>query len=97
MLAELVILEHSADPDQWIPLVVGASGLLSVTWAGIAPSVAALRTLQFLMLVYIGSAVIGVTLHVQADAEAPALAPGLLAQLGCLGLLATYRHPTLRE
>jgi hypothetical protein len=27
----------------------------------------------------------------------PALAPGILAQLGLLGLIATYRHPALRR
>jgi hypothetical protein len=97
MCIELVLLEHYRDPNQLIPLSVGGVTLLIVMWAAIAPGIVAVRTLQFAMLVYVGCAIVGGTLHLQADVEAPALAPGLMAQLGLLGLLATYQHPVLIE
>jgi hypothetical protein len=95
MCVELVLLEHYGDAEQMIPLGVGAAGLLILGWVAVSPAVVALRTLQFVMLVFVGSGVIGATLHVQAEVEAPALAPGLLVQLGMLGLLYTYQHPAL--
>ena len=79
-----------------------------------------MRLLQFVMLTYIGTGVIGITLHFKANAEfqreidpslgglalfwkvveataPPALAPGVMVQLGLLGLVYTYKHPALNE
>ena len=73
-----------------------------------------LRLLQFVMLTYIGTGVIGITLHFKANAEfqreidpslgglalfwkvveataPPALAPGVMVQLGLLGLVYTLQ------
>jgi hypothetical protein len=97
MGVELLLLGHYKDANQLIPLAVGAFGLVTVTWVAAAPGIVAVRALQFAMLVFIGSGIVGATLHLQAEVDAPALAPGLLVQLGALGLLATHRHPVLNE
>lgn len=115
---DLFLIHHYEDPKQLIPLVLGGFGLLTASWAAIRPSLLGLRVLQFVMLLYIGAGVIGITLHFQANAEfqreidptisgftlfrkvteataPPALSPGMLIQLGLLGLVYTYRHPAL--
>jgi hypothetical protein len=120
MSVELVLIKHHEDTDQVIPLVVAAAGLLSILFAAVRPRIGSLRLLQFVMLSYIGTGVIGITLHFKANAEfqreidpaiggrdlfwnvveataPPALAPGVLVQLGLLGLVYTYKHPVLRE
>jgi hypothetical protein len=120
MSIELLLIGHSEDTDQLIPLVVAALGLLAVVAVAVAPRVGTLRLLQFLMLTYMGTGVIGMTLHFKANAEfqreidpslggqalfwkvveataPPALAPGVMVQLGLLGLVYTYKHPALSE
>jgi len=118
MLSDLVLIGHLEDTNQLIPLGVGAVGLAAVGWAAFRPVMAALRFLQFVMLLYVGTGIIGATLHAQASAEfqremdpaiggvdlvrkvlaataPPTMAPGVLVQLGLLGLLFTYKHPAL--
>jgi hypothetical protein len=118
MGVDLTLIGHYEDSNQVIPLVVGGAGLLTMIWVALRPSVARLRVLQLVMLCFIGTGVIGVALHFQANAEfqreidpaisthdlirkvveataPPALSPGLLVQLGLLGLVYTYRHPAL--
>ena len=97
VLVELVVLNHYADANQMIPVAVCATGLIVAAWLALAPGLVVVRVFQFVMLVYAGSAVVGATLHTVGDAAAPVLAPGVLLQLGLLGLLATYRHPALDE
>jgi hypothetical protein len=69
MLAELALIGHTEDSNQLIPLGVGGVGMAVVAWTARAPSVSALRSLQFVMLLYIGSGVVGITLHALANAE----------------------------
>ena len=120
MSTELFLIRHYETPNQVIPLVLAGCGLIAVLWTGFMPSVLALRVLQFVMLLYTGAGVVGITLHAEANAATvressstleglalvwkvlettapPALSPGLLIQLGLLGLLFTYRHPVLAE
>jgi hypothetical protein len=119
-IAELFLIGHHEDTNQLIPLVASATALLTIAWTVLAPSVVAVRVLQFVMLVFIGVGVIGIVLHFKANAEfqleidpslagldllrkvmeataPPALSPGVMVQLGLLGLVYTYRHPALRE
>jgi len=97
---ELVVLEHYGDWNQLIPLAVGALGLLVGIWTAAAPDLTALRVWQFTMLLFVGTGITGVTMHVDVTSETvhpPLLAPGLFVQLGLLGLLYTYRHPAAAE
>lgn len=119
MSIELWLIGHHEDSNQWIPLVVAAATLVVLAWAALRPGVGSLRAMQFMMLTCIGTGILGVTLHFQANAafqreldptiaagaliwkvvEAtapPALSPGLMVQLGLLGLVYTYKHPALR-
>ena len=120
MSVDLSLIGHWEDVDQVIPLAVAAAGLLAVLSVAVRPGMATLRLLQFVMLTYVGTGIIGVTLHFKANAEfqheidpslggldlfwkvveataPPALAPGVMIQLGLLGLVYTYHHPALRE
>jgi hypothetical protein len=120
MSVELLLIGHSEDSNQVIPLVVAAAGLVTMAAVAVRPRAGLLRLLQFVMLTYAGSGIIGIALHYQANAEfqreidpalaglalfwkvveataPPALAPGVMVQLGLLGLVFTYKHPALGE
>ena len=120
MSVELLLIGHREDSNQAIPLVVAAAGLLTIAAVVVRPRAGLLRLLQFVMLTYAGSGIIGIALHYQANAEfqreidpaltglalfwkvveataPPALAPGVMVQLGLLGLVFTYKHPALNE
>ncbi len=93
---ELVVLEHYGDWNQLIPLVVSGLGLLAALWIVLAPGITGLRVWQFAMLLFVGTGVTGVTMHLDVASQTvnpPLLAPGSLVQLGLLGLLYTFRHP----
>jgi multisubunit Na+/H+ antiporter MnhB subunit len=120
MSAELLMIGHYEDSSQLLPLAAAAIALaliLAVAWR---PRVFTLRTLQFVMLTFVGTGITGITLHFEASAEfqreidpaisgmalvrkvmdataPPLLAPGIMVQLGLLGLLYTYRHPVLGD
>jgi hypothetical protein len=97
---ELVVLEHYTDSNQLIPLVVAGLGLLAAAWMTFAPSLAALRAWQFTMLLFVGTGITGITMHYDVASDTvdpPLLAPGLFVQLGLLGLLYTFRHPSAGE
>ena len=118
MAVDLLLIGHYEDSNQLIPLAVGAVGLLVMLAVATRPGVTTIRVMQFVMLCFIGTGVIGVTLHFQANAEfqreidpaistrdlvwkvveataPPALSPGVLVQLGLLGLVYTYKHPAV--
>jgi hypothetical protein len=104
--AELMLIGHYGDTTQAIPLFLLSTAALTTAWVAAKPGVLALRTFQFAMLLAIGGGLIGITVHAQVAAEIargvraagpvpPALSPGVLVQLGMLGLLYTYAHPRL--
>jgi hypothetical protein len=120
MSAELLLIGHLEDSNQVIPLVVAAAGLVTILAVAVRPGIGTIRVLQFVMLSYAGTGIIGIALHYQANAEfqreidpaltglalfwkvveataPPALAPGVMVQLGLLGLVFTYKHPALGE
>ena len=120
VFVDLVLLSHYKDSNQLIPLTMAAAGLVGTAWAAVSPRHTAVRSLQFLMLCFIGTGVIGITLHskggmarqreldpslagqtlfwkVVAAPDPPVLSPGIMVQLGLLGLAYTYRHPALRD
>jgi hypothetical protein len=98
VFVELIVLEHYGDWNQLIPLVVAGLGLLAAVWITLAPGLTAVRTWQFTMLLFVGTGIIGITMHydvVSETVDPPRLAPGLFVQLGLLGLLYTFRHPSV--
>ena len=119
MAFELVLLEHFEDPWQWSPIALLAAGVVLGAGVMLRPSRHLVRGLQALMLLYLGSAGLGMFFHLKANVEfelelrpsmagaeliietlkgaMPSLAPGAMAQLGLLGLLASYRHPSLTQ
>jgi hypothetical protein len=116
--AELLLLSHTEDANQWIPLVLND---LTVVMSGVVffrPTSASIRLFQMVMLLMIVSGGVGMYLHLQANTEfqlemdptlrgwallkksivakaPPALAPGVMMQLGLIGLAYTFRHPAL--
>ena len=76
--AELLLLAHTGDANQLIPLVLLGLGLLVVAWNALGRSRLSLRVLQVLMLAFAVAGVIGMALHVQANREFQAeVDPGL--------------------
>lgn len=115
--AELLLLGHTEDVWQLIPLGLFAlaGGLLA--WLAVAPSRGGVRALQAVMALFLVSGALGVVLHSKGNREFaletepalggwplfaetmtgafPALAPGTMVLLGAIGLLFTWRHPSL--
>lgn len=60
---ELVLLEHTEEPLQWIPFVVSGFGLLAVAGAWIRPSTISLKILRWTMAVVALSSFVGMYLH----------------------------------
>ena len=113
---ELLLLRHTEDSTQLIPLMLLGAGYVVVAWNAVRRSRLSVRTLQALMVLFVASGILGVFFHYSANVEfqreiepeltgsnllwkvlqaktPPALAPGLMAQLGLIGLAYAYRHP----
>ncbi len=68
-VAELVLLEHYEDWQQWIPLVVlGGAGLV-LAWHTHRESVASRRALRLVMAGLVLAGLAGVVLHVRGNLE----------------------------
>jgi len=67
--AELLLLSHTEDLRQWIPLVLLAAGLLAATWHGIYSSALSVRVFQTILVGYILSGFVGIYFHYQGSAE----------------------------
>ena len=116
---ELLLLGHTEDTLQWVPLVLFALGPLVLLVHGAVRRGATVRVFQLTMLLFVISGFVGCYLHYRARVEfkletnpalagwqlfreaitggtvPPVLAPGMMIQLGLLGLAYTYRHPAL--
>jgi len=66
---ELILLRHIDKPAQWIPLVFLVAAVPVLIWHASSPGVASVRTLQALMLTFIGLGVVGVGLHYDGNVE----------------------------
>ena len=69
MTGELILLRHIDKPAQWIPLVSLVAAVPVLIWHALSPGVASVRTLQALMLAFIGLGVVGVGLHYDGNVE----------------------------
>ena len=68
-LAELVLLGHTEDTLQYVPLVLLAVGFLVVVWHWLVPTRLSLRVLQGIMLLFIVSGGVGVFFHFRGNVE----------------------------
>jgi len=68
-LTELILLKHSEEIFQWVPLVLLGVGLLALTWHGVSGSALSLRLLRWLMYGFVTAGVAGIYFHFQGSAE----------------------------
>lgn len=66
---ELLLLGHTEDTWQWIPLLLIASSLLVLLGYALLRRRMLLRAFQICMLLFIMSGIVGVVLHYQAKVE----------------------------
>lgn len=114
---ELVLLDHTEDAFQWVPIVLIAVGLVACGVVAVRPGPRVLWAFRVLMVAFVLAGGVGLYQHYHGNAEfelemrpdleglelfkeavtgaTPALAPGMMAQLGLLGLAFTFRHPLL--
>ncbi len=69
MLAELLLLGHIDGVWQWIPVVLLAVGCLAMAWQLVRPSPSSLRALRVMMLLFVGSGIVGLALHYKGNVE----------------------------
>jgi hypothetical protein len=66
---ELLLLKHTEDVWQWIPLVLLAAGLVTCAWHGVSGGAAATMPMRWLMIGFIIGGGLGVYFHYQGLAE----------------------------
>ncbi len=66
---ELILLKHTEDIRQWIPLTLLAAALGVFAWHVVNASPANLRLIHWLMIAFVVSGVAGVYFHFQGSAE----------------------------
>ena len=116
--AELLLLRHTEDTAQILPLGLLGAGYAAVGWNALRHSRVSVLLLQLLMVLFVASGLLGMYFHYTANLEfqlelepelsgrsliwkilqaktPPALAPGVMAQLGLIGLAYAYRHPAV--
>jgi hypothetical protein len=66
---DLLLLEHFADPWQFVPLVLLSAGLVVLVWHGRARSHRSHRMLHIVMALFAVSGVLGTWLHYRGNVE----------------------------
>jgi hypothetical protein len=69
MMAELLLIGHDESASQFVPLVLLGAGVVLGASLIAAPSTWSLRLLQLLMVLFVGSGMLGVALHYQGNEE----------------------------
>jgi uncharacterized membrane protein len=69
LAAELVLLEHTEDRLQWIPLIALGLGLVLSVAVALRPARPALRAFQAVMASFVAAGVLGVYLHYRGNVE----------------------------
>ena len=116
--AELLLIKHTEDPKQWIPLLLISASFFVLIWHAAQRRRLSLRFFQAVMVAFIAAGVAGFYFHYRGSVEfkleskpslkgwalfweamgskaPPPLAPGVMIQLGLIGLAYAYRHPVL--
>jgi hypothetical protein len=66
---ELLLVEHTEDTWQVVPLVLLGLGIFALAWNALARRRAAVRTLQVVMVLVVLSGLVGLYQHYRANAE----------------------------
>lgn len=66
---ELLFIGHFADRLQLVPMVLLPAGLVALAWQALRPSVASARGVRLLMLLFVVSGLLGVSLHYRGNQE----------------------------
>ena len=66
---ELILLKHTEDVRQWVPLILLVAGLITVPWRGFSTDPVGTKVFRGLMIVFIISGLAGIYFHFQGDAE----------------------------
>lgn len=69
LVAELLLIEHTASLTQWIPLVALGAGLAAAVAVGLATGQSALRVFQVVMVGFILAGALGIYLHFAGNVE----------------------------
>ncbi|HET8966461.1 MAG TPA: hypothetical protein VFN20_09615 [Candidatus Acidoferrum sp.] len=67
--AELILLSHTEDSRQWIPVILLLLGLLTSAWHWARPSSSSIRVLKMILLGFVASGFAGMYFHYQGSAE----------------------------
>ena len=67
--AELLLLEHTEDTWQWIPLILMALSLVVLGWCVVDRRPRSMRAFQGTMLLFVLGGSVGLWLHVQSNVE----------------------------
>jgi len=68
-VGELVLLRHVDEVAQWLPVAALTAAIPILIWHSASPRAASVRTLQALMVLFIGLGVVGVGLHLNGNVE----------------------------
>jgi hypothetical protein len=69
MSAELLLIGHRETVQQQIPLIVLGLGIVTAVWHAAAPRPVTVRALQFTMVLFVASGLLGVVLHYRGNVE----------------------------
>src|SRR5687767_11165379 len=67
--AELLLLEHTEEPWQWVPLVLISASGIALAWHAVARSRASVRAFQALMVLFVAGGLAGIGLHYRGNLE----------------------------
>jgi hypothetical protein len=68
-MAELILLNHTEDVRQWIPLALLAAALFVFGWHTVSRAPISMRLLRWLMIAFVGAGLVGIYFHYQGSAE----------------------------
>ena len=68
-MTELLLLQHTEDARQWVPLVLLAVALGVFTWHGISRGWLNTQLIRWLMVAFVAAGLAGVYFHYQGGAE----------------------------
>jgi hypothetical protein len=66
---ELLLLKHTEEATQLIPIVLLGLGVIALVWHVARPSAASIMTLRLLMVLFVAAGLVGMVLHYEANVE----------------------------